>query len=68
MKLTFTTIVPSLTIVKSLERILRISPLRIKVITSTYELLQMQVNITNKHNALSYVYEIVIAPDASNDL
>lgn len=28
----------------------------------------MQVNISTKNNPLSYVYEIVVAPDALNDL
>lgn len=68
MKLTFTNIVQTLTIVKSLERILRISPLRIKVLTSIYELQQIQASISSKNNAPNYVYEIVIAPDALNDL
>ena len=36
MKLSFKSIVDSLTIVKALERIMRISPMRIKVLTSTY--------------------------------
>jgi hypothetical protein len=38
MKLTFNDIVANLDIVKSLERIMRVSPLRIKVLTSSYDL------------------------------
>ena len=70
MELTFNSIVQTLSIVKSLERILRISPWRIKVLTSIYELqqLQTQANLSTNNNALKYVYEIVIAPDANNDL
>jgi hypothetical protein len=58
MKLTFNSIVQTLSIVKSLERILRISPWRIKVLTSLYELqqLQMQANLSSNNNALKYVY------------
>lgn len=68
MKLSFKSIVDSLTIVKALERILRISPMRIKVLTSTYELQLLQSTITSEKNAPYYVYEIVIAPDPLNDV
>jgi hypothetical protein len=68
MKLSFTSIVSSLTIVKSLERIMRISPLRIKVLTSTFELQQMQNAIDATDNVPQYLYEVVIAPDANNDV
>ena len=67
MKLTFNDIVDNLIIVKSLERILRISPLRIKVLTSTYDLQIIKNNVNQYKNDPSYVYEIVIAPDATND-
>ena len=36
MKLSFSDIIPKLTIVKSLEKVLRIAPSRIKVLTSPY--------------------------------
>ena len=67
MKLTFNDIVDNLLVVKSLERILRISPLRIKVLTSTYDLQIIKDNVNEFKNDPSYVYEIVIAPDATND-
>ena len=56
MKLSFSSIVQSLTIVQTLERILRISPLRIKVLTSNYDLQQMAASVTSKNNALQYIY------------
>ena len=68
MKLSFKSIVESLTIVKALERILRISPIRIKVLTSTYELQLLQNTITSDKNTPYYVYEIVVAPDPLNDV
>lgn len=67
MKLTFNDIVGSLDIVKSLERIMRISPLRIKVMTSTYDLQLIQNNANQYKNNPKYVYEVVIAPDPTND-
>jgi hypothetical protein len=68
MKLSFKSIVDSLTIVKALERILRISPMRIKVLTSTYELQLLQSTINSNKNSPYYVYEVVIAPDPVNDV
>jgi hypothetical protein len=68
MKLSFKSIVDSLTIVKALERILRISPMRIKVVTSTYELQLLQSTINNNNNNPYYVYEVVVAPDPINDI
>lgn len=67
MKLTFNDIVSNLDIVKSLERIMRISPLRIKVLTSTYDLNLIRNNANQYKNAPKYVYEVVIAPDPTND-
>lgn len=67
MKLTFNDIVPNLDIVKSLERILRITPLRIKVLTSTYNLEKIRDSTNQFKNSPKYVYEIVIAPDPTND-
>lgn len=68
MKLSFKDIVDSLTIVKALERILRISPMRIKILTSTFELQLLKTTITDNKNAPYYIYEVVIAPDPSNDI
>ena len=67
MKLTFNDIVQNLDIVKSLQRIMRISPFRIKVLTSTYDLQIIKNKVNQYKNDPKYVYEIVIAPDATND-
>lgn len=46
---------------------MRISPFRIKVLTSTYEL-QLIKDATNQYkNQPKYIYEVVIAPDPNND-
>ena len=66
-KLTFNDIVSNLDIVKSLERIIRISPLRIKVLTSTFDLEKIRNSANRFKNAPEYVYEVVIAPDPTND-
>jgi len=67
MKLQFSTIVSNLVIVKALEKIMRISPLRIKILTSPY-LLALTYDPTNPHaNDPAYIYEVVIAPDSTND-
>jgi len=42
--------------------------MRIKVITSTYELQLLQTTITSDKNSPYFVYEIVIAPDPLNDV
>ncbi len=67
MKLTFNDIVANLDLVKSLERILRITPLRIKVLTSTYNLQKIRDSTNQYQNSPKYVYEVVIAPDPTND-
>ena len=67
MKLTFKDIVENLDIVKSLERIMRISPLRIKVLTSKSDLQAIKNSINQYKNQPKYIYEVVIAPDATND-
>lgn len=67
MKLTFNDIVANLDIVKSLERIMRVSPLRIKVLTSSYDLQAIRDAANQYKNAPLYVYEVVIAPDPTND-
>lgn len=67
MKLTFNDIVTNLDIVKSLERIMRISPLRIKVLTSIYELQEIRNSVNQYKNEPKYVYEVVVAPDPTND-
>lgn len=67
MKLSFSSIVPNLKIVKALEKVLRINPLRIRVLTSPY-LLELTYDKNNPNiNNPSYLYEVVIAPDGNND-
>lgn len=56
MKLTFNDIVSNLNIVKSLERIMRVSPLRIKVLTSNYDLEIIRNSANRFKNAPKYVY------------
>lgn len=68
MKLTFLDIVGSLDIVKTLQKILRISPFRIKVLTSNFELQLIKDNINQYKNNPKYLYEVVIAPDPTNDI
>ena len=67
MKLTFNDIDENLDIVKNLERILRISPLRIKVLTSKFELEKIRNSMNQYKNEPKYVYEVVISPDPTND-
>lgn len=46
---------------------MRISPLRIKILTSPY-LLALTYDATNPNlNDPAYIYEVVIAPDSTND-
>ena len=61
MKLTFKGIVENLDIVKSLERIMRISPLRSKVLISKPYLQAIKKNINQYKNHPKYIYEVVIA-------
>lgn len=46
---------------------MRISPLRIKVMTSTHDLQLIRDSANQYKNNPKYVYEIVIAPDPTND-
>jgi hypothetical protein len=68
MTLQFTTVVANLDLVNALVQVLRISPLRIKILTSTFSLQTKQAATTVNDNKPSYAYNIVIAPDASNDI
>jgi hypothetical protein len=68
MKVSFKTIINSLTIVTALQRILRLSPMRIKVLTSEYELQLIQNSLSSSTNIPNYIYQIVVAPDPSNDV
>jgi hypothetical protein len=68
MTLKFTTIVATLDLVQALVQVLRISPTRVKVLTSIYKLQQQQAAITINDNRNTYSYDVVIAPDPSNDV
>jgi len=68
MKLYFTSVITNLELVNSLVQILRVSPLRIKILTSIYTLQQQQHATSNKDNKPRYAYDIVVAPDPSNDI
>lgn len=68
MILTFTDIVQTLDIVLALKRTMRISPLRIKVLTSLHDLYAIQSVNNIYKNTPKYPYQVVIAPDAQNDI
>jgi hypothetical protein len=68
MILVLTDIVQPLNIVQALVRIMRISPLRVKVLTSIHDLLAIKNSVNIYKNTPKYNYEVVIAPDAQNDL
>lgn len=68
MRLYFKEIVSNLNLVNALVQALRITPLRVKILTSNYVLQQLASNATSSDNKLIYPYDIVIAPDASNDI
>lgn len=68
MALKFTDLIDPLKLVQALKEVLRITPTRIKILTSVYKLQQKKAAITSKDNRVLYTYDIVIAPDASNDV
>jgi hypothetical protein len=47
---------------------MRITPTRVKILTSIYKLQQKQAAITSSDNKILYGYDIVIAPDSTNDI
>jgi hypothetical protein len=63
-----TTVVTNLLLVNSLVQSLRVNPGRIKVLTSIATL-QQQANVSNStNNKPKFAYDIVLAPDESNDI
>ena len=68
MTLPFTSIVSTLSLVNALVQVLRITPNRIKVLTSEYKLTKQQSSISVNDNQVTYNYDIVISPDPSNDI
>lgn len=68
MQISFTAMVNNLDLVMSLVQILRVSPLRLKVITSSFKLSQIQSSVTTSDNSPKYVYQVILAPDANSDI
>lgn len=68
MTLPFTSIVTTLNLVNALVQVLRITPTRIKVLTSEFKLTQQQASVSSNDNQITYNYDVVISPDSSNDI
>ena len=68
MTLPFTSIVSTLSLVNALVQVLRITPTRIKVLTSEHKLTKQQTAISANDNQITYNYDVVISPDPSNDI
>lgn len=69
LRLYFTTVVVNLQLVNYLVQVLRVSPLRIKILTSIYSLQKQQAATSaSRDNKPRYAYDIVIAPDPGNDI
>lgn len=67
-RMQFTSIITNLVLVDNLVRSLRVNPGRIKVLTSTVTL-QRQADISlSSNNKPKFTYDIVLAPDGSNDI
>lgn len=64
----FTSVITNLVLVDSLVQALRVNPGRIKILTSIVTL-QKQANISqSSNNKPTFAYDIVLAPDESNDI
>lgn len=68
MTLYFSSIVGSLDLVNALVQVMRITPSRIKILTSIFKLQKKQEAITANDNKILYGYDIVVAPDPTNDI
>lgn len=68
MILYFTSIVPTLDLVNALVQVIRITPTRVKVLTSIFKLQKKMAAITSNDNQVLYGYDVVIAPDPVNDI
>lgn len=64
----FSSVIDNLLLVTSLVQSLRVNPGRIKILTSTVTLQKQAAAITNSNNKPSFAYDIVLAPDAANDI
>jgi hypothetical protein len=64
----FTTVVNNLLLVSSLVQSLRVSPGRVKILTSTFALQQQANASVVSNNKPTFAYDIVLAPDQSNDI
>lgn len=67
-KMYFTAVVDNLLLVTSLVQSLRVSPGRIKILTSLYTLNQQAQAVNSNNNKPIFTYDIVLAPDESNDI
>lgn len=64
----FTSIITNLVLVNNLVQSLRVNPVRIKILTSIVSL-QRQANYSqDSNNKPKFAYDIVLAPDQSNDI
>jgi hypothetical protein len=63
-----TQIVDKLDIVSALVETLRIKPMRFRVLTSPFDLNQIANSVTSFKNKPKYNFDIVLAPDAGNDI
>jgi hypothetical protein len=68
MHITFTSVIQNYDLVEALVQVLRISPLRIKILTSIYDLQTISAATTINDNSPKFPYDVVIAPDATNDI
>lgn len=66
--MTFSAVVDNLVLVTALVQSLRVSPGRIKILTSLYTLNQQAQAVNSYSNKPTFVYDIVLAPDQSNDI
>jgi hypothetical protein len=65
----FTTMLDNLFLVTSLVKSLRVSIGRVKVLTNPATLLKLQQQAAlNTNNKPVYTYDIVLAPDTTNDI
>ena len=68
MRLYFSSVITNLQLVDALRQVMRVEPIRIKILTSLFDLQQQQAAITANDNNPKYSYDVVIAPDATNDV
>jgi hypothetical protein len=64
----FTSVITNLVLVNNLVQSLRVSPGRIKILTSTVTLQKLANISQSSNNKPKFAYDIVLAPDDSNDI